>query len=106
MIAKSPGLREAEPLAKDMSELGSVGLEALTYLHAGAPPPTGWSNSKLATIEQAARPKAAVEFVIIPSIKKLVIAAAELPHLKASSPVEWQKRVNELAASTQFKQAN
>jgi hexosaminidase len=103
IIAQSPVLRDAEPLAQDMSDLGTVGLEALSYLAAGVAPPTGWREARLATIEQAAKPKAALEFAVIPSIKKLVVAAAELPQLKASTPAEWQKRVNRLATGEQAK---
>ena len=57
--------------------------------------------ARLAMIEQAAKPKAALEFAVIPSIKKLVVAAAELPQLKASTPAEWQKHVNALATEEQ-----
>src|SRR2546421_723308 len=101
IIAQSPVLRDAEPLAQDMSDLGTVGLEALSYLSAGAAPPSGWREARLAMIEQAAKPKAGLEFAVIPSIKKLVVAAAELPQLKASTPAEWQKRVNALATEEQ-----
>src|SRR5947209_14058459 len=62
LIAQSPVLRDAEPLAQDMSDLGTVGLEALSYLSAGAAPPNGWREARLAMIEQAAKPKAAAEF--------------------------------------------
>jgi hexosaminidase len=103
IIAQSPVLRDAEPLAQDMSDLGTVGLEALSYLTAGVAPPNGWREARLATIEQAAKPKAALEFAVIPSIKKLVVAAAELPQLKAATPAEWQKRVNALATDAQAK---
>ena len=98
IIAKSPALQEAEPLARNVSELGSIGLEALTYLSAGAAPPSGWTTSRLETIGQAAQPKAAVEFAVIGSLKKLVIAAAELPRLQGASAAEWKQRVNELAS--------
>ena len=73
----------------------------MTYLSAGVAPPSGWRAARLATIEQAAKPKAALEFAVIPSIKKLVVAAAELPQLKASTPAEWRKRVNALVTAEQ-----
>jgi len=45
LIAQSPVLRDAEPLAQDMSDLGTVGLEALSYLSAGATPPNAaWTR--------------------------------------------------------------
>lgn len=96
VVARSPILREAEPLIKDMSDLGTIGLEAITYMAAGVTPPGDWRESRLAVVAEAEKPKAALEFVIIPSVRKLVVAAAELSQLKASSPAEWQKRVEEL----------
>jgi hexosaminidase len=101
LIARSPLLKEAEPLAHDMSDLGTVGLEALTYLSGGVAPPNGWREDRLAVIERAAKPKAALEFVIIPSIKKLVIAAAEISQLKGSSAAEWERRVDTLVLEEQ-----
>lgn len=103
VIAQSPVLRDAAPLAQDMADLGTVGLEALSYLSARVAPPSGWREARLATIEQAAKPKAAVEFAVLPSIRKLVVAAAELPELKVATPAEWQKRVNALATEQQSK---
>ncbi len=103
IIAQSPTLRDAEPLAKNISELGTIGLEAVTYLSTGVAPPVGWRESRLLALEDAAKPKAALEFAVIPSVKKLVIAAAELPQLKVSSTAEWQKRVNALATQEQSK---
>ncbi len=101
VVARSPILREAEPLIKDMSELGTIGLEAITYIAAGVAPSGNWRDSRLAVIAEAEKPKAALEFVIIPSVRKLVIAAAELPQLKTSSPAEWQKRVETLVKEIQ-----
>jgi hypothetical protein len=51
----------------------------------------------LARLDEAAKPKAALEFVVITSVRKLVIAAAELPELRTTAPAEWKKRVNALA---------
>jgi len=39
MIDRSPVLREAEQLPRDLSDIGSAGLEALVYLAADIAPP-------------------------------------------------------------------
>jgi hexosaminidase len=98
LIDQSPALHEAKPLAKDLSEIGLTGLEAMSYLSAGVATTTEWRDARLAMLDQAAKPKAALEFPIIPSVRQLVIAAAELPQLKSTTPVEWKKRVITLAS--------
>jgi hexosaminidase len=100
IIDGSPALHEARPLAVDLSEMGTAGLEALSFLKKGIAPTVEWRDSRLAMLERAAQPKAALEFPIIPSLKELVIAAYELPQLKATTQSEWRKRVKELAAQT------
>lgn len=97
-IDRSPALEEARPLAKTLSDLGIIGREALAYLESGVAPTTQWRDERLAKLEEAAKPKAALEFVVISSVRKLVIAAAELPQLKSTTPSEWTKRVITLGA--------
>jgi len=98
LIDRAPALGEAQPLAKDLSDIATIGLEATSYLTDGVAPTPEWKDTKLARLEQAAKPKAALEFAVIPSIKQLVIAAAELPSLKQLSPADWKARVKSLAS--------
>jgi hexosaminidase len=98
MIDKSPILREAEQLPRDLSEIGNAGLEALSYLAADVAPPDGWRESKMATLEQAAKPKAEVEFAMIGPVRKLIILAAEMPGLKNLPQSQWKDRVQTLTA--------
>ncbi|HEX8919937.1 MAG TPA: family 20 glycosylhydrolase, partial [Pyrinomonadaceae bacterium] len=100
MIDKSPALNEARPLAKDLSQMGTAGLEALSFLMRGVQPTAEWRDARLAMLEQAAKPAAALEFPIIPSIRELIIAAYELPQLKTMSPAEWSSHLKKLAAQT------
>jgi hexosaminidase len=100
MIDRTPALHEARPLAVDLSQIGTVGLEALSFLTKDVQPTAAWRDARLAMLEQAAQPAAALEFPIIPSVKELVIAAYELPQLKTMSPAEWRNRVKQLAAQT------
>ncbi len=96
MIDKAPILREAEQLPRDLSEIGSAGLEALSYLAADVAPPAGWREAKMAMLEQAAKPKAEVEFAMIVPVRKLIILAAEMPGLKSIPHSQWKDRVHTL----------
>jgi hexosaminidase len=97
MIDRSPALQEARPLVSSLAEIGEAGLEAITHLSSGDPVTPEWRDARLAMLDEAAKPKAALEFVVITSLRKLVIAAAELPQLKTTAPAEWKKRVTILA---------
>jgi hexosaminidase len=94
----SPALAEAKPLAGDLSRMGAAGLEALSYMTKGVAPPAAWRDSRLAVLDEAAKPKAALEFPIIPSLRELIVAASELPQLKTMPAADWRKRVKQLAA--------
>ena len=99
MIDRSPALQEARPLANNLTVIAEAGLEAMSYLSTGDAPTTEWRNAQLARLDEAAKPKAALEFVVITSVRKLVIAAAELPQLRSITPTEWKKRVTTQAMS-------
>jgi hypothetical protein len=73
-------------------------LEALSYIAADVTPPEGWRAQKLAMLDEAAKPKAEVEFAIIVPVRKLVILAAELRALKGIPSSLWKERVSSLAA--------
>jgi hexosaminidase len=94
----SPSLSEAKPLAGDLSRMGAAGLEALSYLTKGVAPTVAWRESRLAVLDEAAKPKAALEFPVVASLRELIVAASELPQLKSATPADWRRRVNQLAA--------
>ncbi len=98
IVDRSPVLREAEQLPRDLADIGTAGTEALAYVAGDQAPPAGWREAKLAMLEQAAKPKAEVEFAIIGSVRKLVILAAEMPELKSLPYSDWKHRVLTLAA--------
>jgi hypothetical protein len=98
MIDRSAALQEARPLVSSLADIAEAGLEAIAHLSSGDPVTAEWRDAKLARLDEAAKPKAALEFVVITSVRKLVIAAAELPQLKATTPAEWKKRVITMAA--------
>lgn len=97
MIDRSPALQEARPLVSSLADIGETGLDAIAHLSSGDPATSEWRDAHLAMLDEAAKPKAALEFVVITSVRKLVIAAAELPQLKTTAPAEWKKRVTTLA---------
>jgi hexosaminidase len=97
MVDRSPALQEARPLVDNLSDISQVGMEAMAYLSAGDTPTVQWRDAQLAKLDEAAKPKAALEFVVIPSVRKLVFAASELSELKSTTPIEWKKRVTTLA---------
>ncbi len=98
MIDASPALHEARPLAADLAALGSAGLEALSYLSRGVAPPAEWRDARLASVEQAAKPKAALEFVVVTGVRQLVVAASEQPRLTETTASEWKTHVKAMAA--------
>ena len=69
-------LEELTPLSKDLSALGTVGLEALDYFESGRKPPGAWIQQQLAFFEAAGKPRAELLLMIVPSVQKLVEAAA------------------------------
>ena len=99
-IDAAPSLAEARPLAQDLSETAATALEALSFLTRGVAASAEWRDVRLAALEKAAAPKAALEFPIIPNVRELIIAAYELPQLKTMTPAEWRKRVKQLAVQT------
>lgn len=99
IVDRAPALHEARPLADDLSEIARIGLEATSYLTNNVAASTEWRDASLARLDLAAKPKAALEFSIIPSVRQLVSAAAELSSLPQLTPAEWKSRVTSMAKS-------
>jgi hexosaminidase len=97
LIDQSPSLKEIKPLAKNLLGLGATGLESVAHLKLNSPATTEWREMRLAMLDEAAKPYGALEFVVIPSLRKLVIAAAEVHRLETMSAADWNKRVLTLA---------
>ena len=98
LIDRSPSLKEVKPLAMNLSVLGETGLEALTYLKLGLPPTGEWRTASLLKMDEATKPYGALEFVVIPSLRKLIIAAAESQRLQTMSATEWNEHVKKVVA--------
>jgi hypothetical protein len=73
-------------------------LEALSYLTKGVAPSAEWRDDKLAILEEAAKPKAALEFPVIASMRELIVAAHESPRIATMTQAEWREHVKQLTA--------
>ncbi len=93
----APALAEITPLADDLARMGAIGQDAIDCLARGVVPDAAWRDARLASLAQAARPKAALEFPFMAAMRELVFAAAEQGQLQISTPAEWRARVRSLA---------
>jgi hexosaminidase len=98
LIDQAPALRETAPLAADVSAMGGLGLEAMSFLAAGTAPPADWRDASLGLVDAAARPRAAVELAVTPTLRKLIVAASEIPRLGTMSREDWKANVDRLAS--------
>ena len=72
LMADSPLLANAQPRAQQLTELSSVGLEAISYLSSGLPAAAGWKAQQLAILDQAAQPTALTRFTVLQPLRDLV----------------------------------
>jgi hexosaminidase len=76
LALESPRLSDIGPRAHQLGDLADTGLEALALINAGAHPSADWKTAKEAQITEAEKPSALIRFVFLPSLKKLIEAAA------------------------------
>jgi hexosaminidase len=69
-------LQEVIPASENLTRVAAAGLEALDYLNRRAQPPAGWKSQTVALLEDGGKQRAQLLLVIVPSIEKLVEAAA------------------------------
>jgi hexosaminidase len=72
LMSGSPQLAEALPRAQQLTELGTLGVEALSYLSSGVAAPPGWKAQKLAILDDAEKPVALVRFTVLKPLRDLV----------------------------------
>ena len=72
LMTSSPQLAAALPRAQQLTELGTMGLEAVTYLSSGVPAPPGWRAAKLAFLDNAEKPVALTRFTVLKAMRDLV----------------------------------
>ena len=79
LMSSSPRLAEAQPRARQLTALGSLGIEAISYLSSGRPADPGWKAQKLAVLDDAEKPQALLRFTVIQPLRDLVNAVPESP---------------------------
>ena len=77
LMEHSPLLAEAKPRPAQLAQLGSIGLDALSYLSSGQPAPPGWHASQLSAIQAAGAPVALTRFDVLDPLRTLVNAVKE-----------------------------
>jgi len=77
VIDRSPSLKEVKPLAMNLSVLGETGLEAMSYLKLGMASTPDWRTASQLKMDEAAKPYGALEFVVVPSVRKLIVATGK-----------------------------
>jgi hexosaminidase len=79
LLERSELLREDIPVSDNLSRLAAIGLQALDYLARGEHPADAWVAQQRAFLELCKKPQAELGLAIVPSIEKLVNAAASAP---------------------------
>ena len=79
LMAGSPLLAEANPRPAQLAQLGSIGLESLTYLSSGQAAPDGWRAAQLSAIQADAAPVALTRFDVLDPLRSLVNGVKENP---------------------------
>lgn len=73
-LTTSPALNAALPRARQLATLSTIALEAIHSLSTSTPPPTGWKQQSLATLEAAKKPSALVRLTFIAPLTDLINA--------------------------------
>jgi hexosaminidase len=72
LMTASPQLEAALPRVQQLTELGTLGLEAVNYLSSGVPAPPGWKAKQLAILDEAEQPVAMTRFTVLKPLRDLV----------------------------------
>ncbi len=75
VIQNSPALHEARQLAPDLKHLGEIGLEIISLREKNSAPNAEWRDAKLKMLDEIAKPKAAVEFMVVENLRKMIADA-------------------------------
>jgi hexosaminidase len=79
-VQETPRLSDAALRAEQLGESAETGLSALTYLQTRTVPPAGWQAQQMSILDTAEQPSALVRFTFLHSMRKLVLAAAQIQH--------------------------
>jgi hexosaminidase len=79
-LEQSPRLRELEPVSADLAHISRIGLESLDHLtgqQQRKKKPDNWLETRLQVLENAKKPRAVTELMVVRGIETLVRKAAE-----------------------------
>jgi len=75
LAQRAPRVREADAALGALVELAAAGEEALGFLSRTEAAPKEWTDTKLAMLEQAAKPKGLLRLAVVPAMRRLIEAA-------------------------------
>ena len=70
------GIAELATLSRNLSKLGSIGLQALDYIDAGKPAPQNWVIEQNHLLDQLEKPTAEVKLAAVQLVRQLVTQAS------------------------------
>jgi len=79
LLERSDLLREDLPVSESLNRLAAIGLQALDYSARGERPADAWLAQQRVFLESCKKPQAELRIAIVPSIEKLINAAASTP---------------------------
>jgi hypothetical protein len=90
ILDRSPRAAEARVHSRDLMAVSRRGLEALDHLASGHSAPAAWSEEAKNDLAVAQKPSASeLELAVIPALRKLVLAAAQLDQLAPMGAPAW-----------------
>jgi hexosaminidase len=96
ILDQSPRAAEARVHSRDLTAVGRRGLEALDHLASGGSAPVAWVEQAKNDLAVAQKPSASeLELAVVPAVRKLVLAAAQLDQLKAMGPAAWNAQLDQ-----------
>lgn len=96
ILDRSPRAAEARPHSRDLMAVGRRGLEALDHIASGRSAPAAWVEEAKKDLLTAQEPSAAeLELAVVPAVRKLVLAAAQLDQLQSLGAAAWNARIEE-----------
>jgi hexosaminidase len=75
VIARAPVLKEIETLSRDLSRIGSIGLEAVELILAGKKAGPQWIEESKKVLKAAKAPRGHAELMIVTAVERLVDAS-------------------------------
>ena len=82
--------------SRDLAAVSRRGLEALDHLASGRSAPAAWVQDAEKDLAIARKPSATeLELAVLPAVRKLVLAAAQLDELAAQGAAAWNAKIEE-----------